>query len=91
MKESRLVLLAVAAAIILGIVIAASHNDVLIRAADAVAPIGTLWVNAIRIHLSDADCIDPAFPGRALPYPAPIRAGIEPWGAKATPEPPATL
>jgi len=48
-KESRLVLLAVAAAIILGIVIAASHNDVLIRAADAVAPIGTLWVNAIRM------------------------------------------
>jgi len=48
-KESRLVLLAVAVAIILGIAVAASRNDALIRAADAVAPIGTLWVNAIRM------------------------------------------
>ena len=52
---------------------------------------GDGWVNAIRIHLSDADCIDPAFLGRALPYAAPIGASIEPWGSKATPEPPATL
>jgi Na+/H+-dicarboxylate symporter len=49
MKESRLVLISVAIAIALGIGIAASHNEALIRIADAVAPIGTLWVNAIRM------------------------------------------
>jgi len=49
MKESRYVLISVAVAIALGIAIAASHNDALIRLADGVAPIGTLWVNAIRM------------------------------------------
>ena len=49
MKESRYVLLAVSVAIVLGIAIASSRNDVLIRLADGVAPIGTLWVNAIRM------------------------------------------
>jgi proton glutamate symport protein len=49
MKESRYVLISVALAIALGIAIAASRNDVLIRLADGVAPIGTLWVNAIRM------------------------------------------
>ena len=49
MKESRRVLLALIAAILLGIIIAASQNAVLIRAADTIAPIGTLWVNAIRM------------------------------------------
>jgi proton glutamate symport protein len=49
MKESARVLLALVAAIVLGVAIAASHNDSLVRAADAVAPIGTLWVNAIRM------------------------------------------
>jgi proton glutamate symport protein len=49
MKESRRVLLALIGGISLGIVIAASQNAALIRAADAVAPIGTLWVNAIRM------------------------------------------
>jgi proton glutamate symport protein len=49
MKESRYVLISVAVAIALGIAIAASRNDVLIRLADGVAPIGTLWVNAIRM------------------------------------------
>ena len=49
MKESTRVLLALIAAILLGVLIAASHNASLIRGADAVAPIGTLWVNAIRM------------------------------------------
>jgi len=41
--------LALAVAVGLGIAIAASHNASLIAAADFVAPIGTLWVNAIRM------------------------------------------
>ena len=49
MKESTRVLLALAAAIVLGVIVAATGSDALIRAADAVAPIGTLWVNAIRM------------------------------------------
>jgi Na+/H+-dicarboxylate symporter len=49
MKESTRVLLALGIAIAAGVAIAASHNDALIRAADAIAPIGTLWVNAIRM------------------------------------------
>jgi Na+/H+-dicarboxylate symporter len=49
MKESRRVLLALVAAILLGIIIAASQYAALTRAADAIAPIGTLWVNAIRM------------------------------------------
>src|SRR5438105_3718515 len=49
MKESARVLLALVAAILLGVVIAAAQNASLIRAADAIAPIGTLWVNAIRM------------------------------------------
>lgn len=49
MKDSTRVLVALAAAIIGGAVIAASGSTALLRAADAVAPIGTLWVNAIRM------------------------------------------
>jgi Na+/H+-dicarboxylate symporter len=49
MKESRRVLLALIAAVLLGIIIAASQYAPLIRGADAIAPIGTLWVNAIRM------------------------------------------
>lgn len=49
MKESSRVILALVAAILLGVVLAASQNAALIRAADAIAPIGTLWVNAIRM------------------------------------------
>ena len=49
MKESTRVLFALSAAIVLGVLIAASHNASLIRAADAIAPIGTLWVNGIRM------------------------------------------
>jgi Na+/H+-dicarboxylate symporter len=49
MKESTRVLAALAAAIGGGALIAASGNKTLIDAADALAPIGTLWVNAIRM------------------------------------------
>ena len=49
MKESTRVLLALAAAILIGVLIAASQNASLIRAADAIAPLGTLWVNGIRM------------------------------------------
>jgi Na+/H+-dicarboxylate symporter len=49
MKESTRVLIALAVAIAAGIAIAASGNAALLRAADFIAPIGTLWVNAIRM------------------------------------------
>jgi proton glutamate symport protein len=49
MKESTRVLLALIAAIAGGIAIAASGSASLLRAADFIAPIGTLWVNAIRM------------------------------------------
>src|SRR6266550_8775359 len=49
MNERTRVLLALAAAIAGGIAIAISGSASLLRAADAIAPIGTLWVNAIRM------------------------------------------
>lgn len=49
MKESTRVLVALGAAIAGGIAIAASASETLLRAADFLAPIGTLWVNAIRM------------------------------------------
>src|SRR6266849_1457544 len=49
MKESTRVLLTLAVAIAIGTAIAASGNAALVRAADAIAPIGTLWVNGIRM------------------------------------------
>src|SRR5258707_15727919 len=49
MKESTRVLTALVAAIAGGIAIAAIGNPSLFRAAEFVAPIGTLWVNAIRM------------------------------------------
>ena len=49
MKESTRVLLALALGIALGVAIAASRNASLVGAADFIAPIGTLWVNAIRM------------------------------------------
>ena len=49
MKESTRVLASLAAAIGLGAVVAASGSKTLIAAADALAPVGTLWVNAIRM------------------------------------------
>jgi proton glutamate symport protein len=48
-KESTRVLLALGLAVVLGIAIAASRNASLVNAADFIAPIGTLWVNAIRM------------------------------------------
>jgi len=49
MKESTRVLVALIAAIACGIAIGAVGNAALLRAADFIAPIGTLWVNAIRM------------------------------------------
>src|SRR3989442_76684 len=49
MKESTRVLVTLLIAIAGGIAIAASGNASLVGAADAIAPIGTLWINAIRM------------------------------------------
>jgi Na+/H+-dicarboxylate symporter len=48
-KDGTRVLIGLGAGLVGGVAIAASHNSVLIRAADAIAPVGTLWVNAIRM------------------------------------------
>jgi Na+/H+-dicarboxylate symporter len=49
MNERTRVLLALVLAVGGGLAIAISGNDALLRAADFIAPIGTLWVNAIRM------------------------------------------
>jgi proton glutamate symport protein len=49
MKEPVRVLLAVGAAVAGGTAIALSGNGSLVRAADFIAPVGTLWVNGIRM------------------------------------------
>src|ERR1700731_4174803 len=49
MNERTRVLLALVLAIVGGIAIAFSGSASLLRAADFIAPIGTLWVNAIRM------------------------------------------
>ena len=49
MKENTRVLVALGAALVGGIAIAASGNEHLLRAADAIVPIGTVWINAIRM------------------------------------------
>src|SRR5262245_16579236 len=49
MKESTRVLVALGAAIAGGAAIAATGNASLQAAADHLAPLGTLWVNAIRM------------------------------------------
>src|SRR5438093_6314400 len=49
MKEPTRVLVAVVIAIAAGTAIAFSGNASLVYAADAIAPIGTLWVNGIRM------------------------------------------
>ena len=49
MSESGRVLIALGAAVVGGIAIAASGIAPLIHAADFIAPVGTLWVNAIRM------------------------------------------
>lgn len=49
MKEGTRVLVALVAAIIVGAAVAASGNQPAVSAADAVAPLGVLWVTAIRM------------------------------------------
>jgi proton glutamate symport protein len=49
MKESTRVLVALGAAVVGGVAIGASGNASLLRASDSIAPVGTLWVNAIRM------------------------------------------
>jgi Na+/H+-dicarboxylate symporter len=49
MSEGTRVLIGLGVGLGAGLAIAASHNPALRGAADAVAPIGTLWVNAIRM------------------------------------------
>jgi proton glutamate symport protein len=49
MKEGTRVLVALGAAVAGGLTIAASESAALLKAADAIAPIGALWVNAIRM------------------------------------------
>jgi len=49
MKESTRVLLALGGAVAGGLIIAATKSDPLIHAADSIAPVGALWVNAIRM------------------------------------------
>lgn len=49
MKESTRVLVALVAAVAGGVLLGASGNPSLIHAADALAPVGSLWVNAIRM------------------------------------------
>ena len=49
MKEGTRVLVALGAAVAIGAVVAASGSPVAVRVAAAVAPIGTLWVTAIRM------------------------------------------
>jgi proton glutamate symport protein len=49
MKESTRVLLALVTALAGGIAIAVTGNTALLHAANLIAPIGTVWVNAIRM------------------------------------------
>src|SRR5438552_7102661 len=49
MSERTRVLVALVLAIVAGIAIAISGSASLLRAADFIAPVGTLWVNAIRM------------------------------------------
>jgi Na+/H+-dicarboxylate symporter len=51
MNESRRVLVGLGGGLVLGLAIAASHNNTLVRVVDAVAPAGALWVNAIRMTI----------------------------------------
>jgi proton glutamate symport protein len=49
MKESNRVLVALALAIVVGVMVAMSGSSSALHAVDLVAPVGTLWVNAIRM------------------------------------------
>ena len=57
MKESTRVIVALAAGIAIGTAIALLHDEHLLRAADFLAPIGTLWVNAIRMTVPYQDVV----------------------------------
>src|SRR5262245_45847493 len=49
MNENTRVLVALGAGLLGGILIAASGSPALLRAADAIVPVGTIWINAIRM------------------------------------------
>src|SRR5512146_1419294 len=49
MKDSIRVVIGLVAGLVGGILIALSHRTAWLDAADAIAPVGTLWVNAIRM------------------------------------------
>jgi proton glutamate symport protein len=49
MKEGTRIVVALGAAVVGGVAISASGSAAALNAADAIAPIGTLWVNAIRM------------------------------------------
>jgi Na+/H+-dicarboxylate symporter len=49
MKEGTRVLASLGAGLLGGVLIAATRNEQLLRAADAIVPIGTVWINAIRM------------------------------------------
>ena len=49
MKENTRVLVALGTAVTVGIVIASTGSAPLLQAADAMAPLGAIWVNAIRM------------------------------------------
>ncbi len=49
MKENTRVLVSLGAGLLGGVLIAASGSEALLRATDAIVPIGTLWINAIRM------------------------------------------
>lgn len=49
MNDNTKVLVSLGTALLGGALIAAFGNDTLLRAADAIVPIGTLWINAIRM------------------------------------------
>ncbi len=51
MKESTRVLVALGAGLAGGAAIAASGNTRLLHAAESIAPVGTLWINAIRMTI----------------------------------------
>lgn len=56
MRENTRTLVALAAAIGLGALVAASGSAPLLHAADALAPVGTMWVNAIRMTVIPLVC-----------------------------------
>lgn len=49
MNDNTRVLVALGAGLLGGALVAASGNEALLRATDAIVPIGTVWINAIRM------------------------------------------